>query len=181
MQTYTNYLDWALNVIRSGKNLSWIEERRLEWVPLAVPRLQTLLDGRTFLLITDDQREWFMHYIIKNINKTTSSRPLLPFVSLKSFFPNLHSLKSQVEMDLLEDMLNITFPNGYIFFYIGSGNDARAQIAKRDEDSFMWIFDEHLQNSFYLDSRDDELDIKLIQLYTLMEKTIDSLLFSEVL
>ena len=54
------------------------------------------------------------------------------------------------------------------------------QIAKRKDDSFMWIMDEHLQNSFYLLSDDDSLDIKLIQLFRLLDKSIDAVLFAEV-
>lgn len=63
---------------------------------------------------------------------------------------------------------------------MGKGNDIRMQIAKRKDDSFMWVFDEHLQNSFYLSSYDDLLDIKLIQLFRLLDKSIDALLFAEV-
>ena len=83
-------------------------------------------------------------------------------------------------MIVLEDMLSLSFPAGYTFFYIGKGNDPRAQIAKRKDDSFSWLLDERSQNSFYLDSKDENLDIKLIQLITLFDKSIDSILFSEV-
>ena len=54
------------------------------------------------------------------------------------------------------------------------------QIAKRKDDSFMWVLDEHLQNSFYLQTSDDNLDIKLIQLFKLLDKSIDAVLFAEV-
>jgi len=40
--------------------------------------------------------------------------------------------------------------------------------------------DEMMQNSFTLRSDDEELDIKLIQLLTLFDKSIDAILFSEV-
>lgn len=175
------YVDWTLDVIRkNGQSHSWLEERRLEWVPLAIERLKTLLDGRAFLVITDDEREWFLEYVISKINRSTSNRPLLPFVSLKSFYPNLNSIKTNEDRDLLEDMLSMVFPNGYIFFYIGKANHIHSQIATRREDSFIWMLDERLQNGFYLNSKDKELDVKLIQLYSLMDRTIDALLFSEV-
>lgn len=177
------YLDWTLKTIRKGgSNLSWMEERRLEWVPLAITRLQTLLEGYTFVLVTDSEREWFCQYILSSINKKTNNRPLLPFVSLGSFLPNVDMLRSdqEQERELLSDMLSLAFPNGYILFYVGKGNDYRSQLAKRKDDSFMWLLDERVQNSFFLSSKDRELDIKLIQLYKLMDKTIDALLFAQI-
>ena len=54
------------------------------------------------------------------------------------------------------------------------------QLAKRHNDSFMWVLDEHLQDSFYLSSGDDLLDIKLIQLHKLLDKSINAVLFAEV-
>ena len=73
-----------------------------------------------------------------------------------------------------------TFPSGYTFFYVGKNSDIKMQIAKRKDDSFMWVLDEHLQNSFYLQTSDDNLDIKLIQLFKLLDKSIDAVLFAEV-
>lgn len=175
-------LKWTLETIRKGgSNLSWMEERRLEWVPLAISRLQSLLEGKTFVIITDSKREWFCEYILSSINRKTNERPYLPFISLKSFFPNLKDIKTYEDMQLLEDMLSISFPNGYIYFYVGKSNDFRSQIAKKRDDSFMWIMDEHIQNSFYLNSKDKDLDVKLIQLCQLLDKTIDALLYAEVL
>ncbi len=175
------YLDWTLRSIRKSENFSWMEERRLEWVPLAISRLQTLLEGKTFILITDEKRQWFSSYILANINAHPNSRPFLPFVDLQSFFPNLNTLKTSEDISLLEDLLGVSFPNGYVFFYIGSSNNIQAQIAKQNDDSFMWILDEQIQNSFFLSGKDRDLDIKLIQLYKLLDKTIDVLLFPEEL
>ncbi len=158
-----------------------MEERRLEWVPLAISRLHGLLEGKTFIVLTDQKREWFGKYILDSINSNPLKRPFLPFMDLKSFFPNLSSVKSSEDINLLEDLLSISFPNGYIVFYIGLSKDANAQIAKKRDDSFMWILDENIQDSFFLSSRDKELDIKLIQLYKLLDKTIDMLLFPEEL
>lgn len=175
------FLKWTLDTIREDDSMmSWMEEKRFEWVPLAVSMLRNLLDGQTIILITDEDREWFSKYTLKAINNKNKNRPLLPFVSLKTFYPNLDSLKSIEEIELLEDLLSQSFPNGYIFFYVGKGNDIKMQIAKRKDDSFMWVFDEHLQNSFFLSSHDDLLDIKLIQLYRLLDKSIDASLFAEV-
>ncbi|DAB33872.1 MAG TPA: hypothetical protein CFH82_08285 [Sulfurospirillum sp. UBA12182] len=175
------FLKWTLDTIRQDDSMmSWMEEKRFEWVPLTASMLKNLLEGQTIILISDSEREWFSKYTLRAINNKNKNRPLLPFVSLKTFFPNLSSIKSVEDIELLEDLLSQSFPNGYTFFYVGKGNDIRMQIAKRKDDSFMWVFDEHLQNSFYLSSYDDLLDIKLIQLFRLLDKSIDALLFAEV-
>ena len=175
------FLKWTLETIRKdGSQMSWMEEKRLEWVPLAASRLQNLLNGHTFIVLNDEEREWFTHYMLTSINSQTNNRPLLPFISLKTFFPNLDSIRTNDEISLLEDMLSLSFPNGYTLFYVGKSSDFKSQIAKRKDDSFLWLMDEQMQNSFYLSSRDELLDIKLIQLYRLMDKTIDALLFAEV-
>lgn len=160
--------------------LSWMEEKRFEWVPLMSSMLRNLLDGQTIIIVTDDDREWFGDYILKTVNAQTKNRPLLPFVSIKTFYPNIHQLKTKEEIELLEDMLSQSFPNGHTFFYIGKGNDIKMQIVKRNEESFMWVLDERLQNTFYFSSGDDLLDIKLIQLYRLLDKSINAVLFAEV-
>ena len=175
------FLKWTLETIRKdGSWMSWMEEKRLEWTPLAASRLQNLINGHTFIVVTDDDRAWFGDYVISSINKTSSGRPLLPFVSLKSIYPNLSHVKDKNDIELLEDMLSISFSNGYTIFYVGVGNDIKAQIAKRRDDSFMWLLDEQMQNSFYLNSSDELLDVKLIQLYKLMEKSIDAMLFAQI-
>ena len=77
-------------------------------------------------------------------------------------------------------MLELSFPNGYTFFYIGEGSDNRATLAKRDENSFLWLLDEKNQKGFYLNSHDEFLDQKLISLARLVDKSIDGALFMEV-
>nr|MDA3908544.1 hypothetical protein [Sulfurimonas sp.] len=88
------FLKWTLESIRKdGSMMSWMEEKRFEWVPLASSLLQNLLDGQSIIVITDDDREWFGEYILKSINSASKNRPLLPVVSIKTFFPNIHQLK----------------------------------------------------------------------------------------
>ncbi|WP_024955360.1 HobA family DNA replication regulator [Sulfurospirillum arcachonense] len=175
------FLKWTLKTIRKdGSMMSWMEEKRFEWVPLASSMLQKLLAGQSIIVITDDDRDWFGEYILKTVNLGNKNRPLLPFVSIKTFFPNIHQLKNKEDIELLEDMLSQSFLNGYTFFYIGKSNDIKMQLAKRNDESFSWVLDEHLQNSFYLSSGDDLLDIKLIQLFRLLDKSIDAVLFAEV-
>lgn len=176
-----NFLKWTLDTIRKdGSMMSWMEEKRFEWVPLAVSMLENLMDGQTIILITDDDREWFGDYALRRINRGDKNRPLLPFISIKTFFPNIHQLKTKEDIELLEDMISQSFLNGHTFFYIGKNNDIKMQLVKRNDESFMWVLDEHLQNSFYLSSADELLDIKLIQLFRLLDKSIDAVLFAEV-
>ncbi|MFV0481978.1 MAG: HobA family DNA replication regulator [Campylobacteraceae bacterium] len=176
-----DFLKWTLEAIRKdGSSMSWMEEKRLEWVPLAASMLNKMLQGHSFIVITDDERDWFGKYIITSINKFGKNRPFIPFLPLESCFFSLHSSKTKEDLDLLEDMLNLSFPNGYTYFYIGKSGDVKAQIAKRRDDSFLWIMDEEVQNSFYFRSNDEMLDVKLIQLFKLLDKSIDALLFAEV-
>jgi len=175
------FLKWTLKSIRKdGAMMSWMEEKRFEWVPLASSMLNKLLAGQTIIVITDDERAWFGKYILKSINSQKKNRPLLPFVSINTFFPNMHELRTKEDIEVLEDMLSQSFLNGYSFFYIGKSNDIKMQLAKRNDDSFLWVLDEHMQNSFYLSSGDDLLDIKLVQLLRLLDKSIDAVLFAEV-
>lgn len=175
------FLKWTLETIRKDAFLmSWMEEKRLEWVPLAASMLEKLLRGRVFIIMTDDEREWFSSYAVHFINRSSKNRPLLPFIPLKTVLPNVDELKTKKDLELLDDMLSLTFPNGYTFFYIGKSNNIKSQIAKSQDDSFLWMIDEEMQNSFYLRSNDESLDVKLIQLFRLLDKSIDALLFAEV-
>lgn len=175
------FLKWTLEEIRKdGSTMSWMEEKRFEWVPLAASMLKNLMNGHTFIIITDDDREWFCHYMLKSVNSQSKHRPLLPFIGLQALYPNLYQIKTREDIELLENLLLQSFPQGYTFFYVGKNSDIKMQIAKRKDDSFMWIMDEDLQNSFYLLSEDDSLDIKLIQLFRLLDKSINAVLFAEV-
>ncbi|MDR1285485.1 MAG: HobA family DNA replication regulator [Campylobacteraceae bacterium] len=175
------FLKWTLEIIRKeGSSFSWMEEKRLEWVPLVVPMLKKMLQGHTFIMATDDERKWFGEYMIYSINKMRHNRPFISFICLRALFPNINNLKTKEDFELLEDMLSLSFPNGYTFFYVGKSNDAKYQISKQKYDSFLWIMDDQVQNSFYLKSEDDFLDTKLIQLFKLLNRSIDAVLFAEV-
>ena len=158
-----------------------MEEKRVEWTPLLASRLKFLLASKAFIVICDDEREWFENYLLRNINRTKSERPFLPFFSLRSLYPAFDSIETNEQKQLLKDMLSLAFPNGYIFFYIGKSIDKRANLAKTDENSYMWLFDEQAQNSFTLSSSDENLDIKLLNLYKLFDKSIDAVLFAKVM
>ncbi|MBK1972167.1 HobA family DNA replication regulator [Campylobacter sp. TTU_617] len=174
----SDFLSFTLENIRNGGTfLNWMESRRLEWAPLMAARLKHLLEGRTFILMCDEQRSWYEHYFLKNIN-SKNSRPMLPFVSLDCLYKK--KIQNTEDIFLLNDLLDITFPNGYVYFYIGSTTDKKSLIAKSKDDSLLWLFDEQLQNSFYLNSKDKDLDAKLISLFRLLDLSLDAILFSKV-
>lgn len=173
-------IEWSLEAIRAeGAEFSWMEVRRVEWASLLASRLKFLLDGAAFLLICDDERAWFENYFLHNINRKNNARPVFPFFSLKALYPQINEMNSAEERLLLEDMLNIVFPNGFIYFYVGKPNSKFAQCARSKEDSYMWLFDEQAQNSFFLNSNDKLLDSKLISLFKLFDKSIDAVLFGK--
>ncbi|KEA46408.1 HobA family DNA replication regulator [Campylobacter mucosalis] len=173
-----DFVKWSNDtIIKEGLNAT-MQEFRVEWIALLSSRLKYLLEGRVFIVITDEERSWFESYILKRINRS-AARPLLPFVSLKALYQHIDEINSSEQISLLEDMLSLTFPNGYVFFYIGKNIDKRANIAKNSEDSYMWLFDEQMHNSISLNSNDENLDIKLMQLFKLFDKSIDAVLLNQ--
>ena len=104
----------------------------------------------------------------------------MPFYELADCFSHLKKLNSSQDLQLLGDMLDISYPNGYYIWYIGKGEHPYTKLAYRLDNSFLWIFDEEVQNSFTLRSSDKQLDIKLIQLYKLFDKTLFSAIFGEL-
>lgn len=179
MQEFTN---WTIDTIR-GDNLigAWMEERKYDWLPLTAQAITNVIDhGKSVLIITDSDYEWFMKYILTNINKKSLKRPLLPFYSFESFISNIENVKSELDIELIHDMLSISFPNGYFFWYIGKSQSKRATIAKISKQPLLWLMDEELSNSFLLHSTDEALDIRLLNMYRLFDKTISAVLFAEV-
>ncbi len=131
-----------------------MEEYRYEWAPLVKSAVEQSIEGKTVLIVTDESRKWFGKYILSNINDLDKNRPLLPFYQLTDCFPHLRNIHNTQEMELLEDMLDISYPNGYYFWYIGRGDHPYTKLAYRCEDSFLWVMDEEVQNAFYLRSSD---------------------------
>ncbi|HFU77040.1 MAG TPA: hypothetical protein ENK68_00865, partial [Epsilonproteobacteria bacterium] len=93
---------------------------------------------------------------------------------------NLQNLHNTQEMQLLEDMLDISYPNGYYMWYIGKGSHPYTKLAYRCDESFLWILDEEVQNSFAFRSTDPLIDIKLLQLFKLFDKTLSAALFGDL-
>lgn len=174
-------LKWTLETIREEEScFSWMEEYRYEWAPLVKSAASQVLEGKTVLVVTDESHKWFGKYILNSINNLRKNRPLLPFYQLIDIFPNLHDLTSTQELQLLEDMLDISYPNGYYIWYIGKGDHSYTKLAYRNEDSFLWVMDEEVQNSFAFRSSDPLLDIKLLQLYKLFDMTLSEALFGDL-
>jgi len=115
------FLNWTVDTIREDKLLSpWLEEKKFEWAPLVSKNITNILDkSYSILIITDKEREWFLNYILSNINSSKLNRPFLPFYDFSSFYKNLDQIKSEDDISNIKDMLKISFPNGYCFWYIG--------------------------------------------------------------
>lgn len=179
MQEFTN---WTVKAIREDKYIgSWMEERKFDWIPIIAKTLTNIIDGgKAVLVVTDDERDWFLRYILTKVNSIHNNRPLLPFYDYDSMIKNNHKLSSENEMELVTDMLDISFPNGYVFWYIGRSNSKKAILPKVSKNSFLWLFDEDIANSFNLRSVDETLDMKLLQLYRLFDKTLNATLFAEI-
>ena len=176
------FLNWTVDTIREDKLLSpWLEEKKFEWSPLVSKNIINILDkSYSILIITDKEREWFLNYILSNINSSKLNRPFLPFYDFSSFYKNLDQIKSEDDISNIKDMLKISFPNGYCFWYIGKSQDNRSTLAKITKSSFLWIFDEERQGSINLKSNDDGLDMKLLQMFRLYNKTISAALFANI-
>lgn len=175
---------WTLDALRGadfdGIIMNWLEEARLEWTSLLAPKLAYFMSGASFVLICDEEYEWFERYFLNNINGANKARPYLPFVSLKALYPHINEINSKEEMQLLEDMLSISFSNGFMYFYIGKGSNKLSLIAKSRENSYMWLFGEQAQNSFTLNANDALLDVKLLSLFKLFDKTLSELLLGKI-
>jgi len=174
-------LKWTLDTIREEEScFSWMEEYRYEWAPLVKNAVSQVVEGKTVLIVTDESHEWFGNYIVNAINDLSKHRPLLPFYRLADNFPQLSTIKGTEEIHLLEDMLELSYPNGYYVWYIGRGDHTLTKLAYRNQDNFLWVLDEEVQNSFALRSSDPLLDIKLLQLYKLFDTTLSAALFGDL-
>jgi len=176
-----DFAQWSLDAIREeGGSLSWLEEYRFEWSKTTAFALEQILSGKTVILITDEKRKWLEQYILSTINSISLERPLIPILSIDSLYPHYNSISGGEMIDMLDDMIALSYKNDYFFWYIGKGDDKRSDIAKRKDESYFWIFDEDFNNAFTLKSYDPVLDIKLLQLYRLFDASLSATMFGEV-
>jgi len=174
-------LKWTLDTIRADEAMmSWLEEQRFEWTAAAAQAIRQIVEGRTIILVTDHENKWLAHYITSTLNKPSQDRPILPIVCLDQVYPYYDEISGGEKIDMLTDMLSMSYGDEYFFWYIGKGDNRRADIAKREDSSFLWIMDEDFQNAFPLRSYDKLLDIKLLHLYRIFDKTLNAVLFGEV-
>lgn len=159
--------------------MSWMEERRFDWVPQAANALSKLLEGHALLLLTDDDRTWFGEYIMTHLNRSVKNRPFLPIYNLHASAPSPKNIKNEQELTYFFDMLDLTHKE-YFFWYVGRYEDTYMRFIKNRDDNFTWIFDQEVQNSFFLRSYDDLLDFKLLHMFRLFDKSIDAVLSQEV-
>jgi hypothetical protein len=172
---------WTLDAIRSDSaSLSWLEEHRFEWTKVAELAISQIMEGKTIVLITDRERKWFESYVRASLNKLSTDRPIIPIVSIDSAYSYYDDISGAKMIDMLDDMLSISYKDDYFFWYIGKGEDKRVDIAKRKDNSFLWILDEEFHNAFTMKSYDPQLDIKLLQLFTLFNISLSAVLFGEV-
>jgi len=174
-------LNWTLEVIRKeDSSFSWMEECRYDWVPVVQSAISKMLEGQSILILTDEPRGWYAKYIAYHMNNLKNERPFLPIYNMKSIFPNLDKMTTPQDLDLLEDMLDISYPNGYFVWYIGTPDSLYSKFAFRNYENLLWIIDGDIPNSFYIRNGSTPLDIKLIQLFKLFNNTIDASLFNEL-
>jgi len=176
-----DFAQWSLDTIREeGGSLSWLEEQRFDWTTTTSQALDQILNAKTIILITDEKRKWLEKYILSAINSASLERPLLPIVSIYSLYPHYNSISGGDMIDVLDDMISLSYKDDYFFWYIGKGDDKRADISKRRDNSYFWIFDEDFHNAFTLKSHDPILDIKLLQLFRLFDASLNATMFGEI-
>ena len=172
---------WMLDTIRSdGASLSWLEEHRFEWTTIVELAISQILEGKTIVLITDRERKWFEQYITLTLNKLSTDRPIIPIVSMDSLYAHYDDISGAKMIDMVDDMLSMSYKEDYFIWYVGKGEDKRVDIAKRKDNSFLWIFDEEFHNAFTMKSYDSLLDIKLLQLFNVFNISLSAVLFGEV-
>lgn len=177
----SDFAQWSLDAIREeGGSLSWLEEQRFDWTTTASLALEQILEGKTIILITDEKRKWLESYILSSINKATMDRPILPIISIYGLYNHYSDISGGEMIDMLEDMISLSYKDDYFFWYIGAGDDKKADIAKRRDNSYLWLFDEDFHNAFTIKSYDSYLDIKLLQLFRLFNSSLNAAMFGEV-
>jgi len=176
-----SFMKWMLETIRAeGTAFNWVEENRFEWTASTMNAVSQIVAGRTIVLVTDRKRKWFQHYISTTINQLSKDRPMVPLISLDRIYPEFDEMTSGEAMDMLADMLDLSFAGNYFFWYVGKGSDPRSEIAKRSDESCLWLLDEEFGHAMKLRSYDPYLDMKLIQLYRLFDLSLNAVLFGEV-
>jgi len=169
---------FIIDLIRK-KSMKWMEERRLDFVPLLSDFLSHIIEGKSVLIVTDGEREWYAEYLISKINNFNEFKPsFIPFYSLVKIVPQIKIARHPEHFDMIEDMLNISFGD-FIFWYIGKETPFLIFVRRKPE-SFFWIMDTDLSKNFYLKSIDEKLDKKLLDLAEIVNESIKASIFGEI-
>lgn len=175
-----NLTDWTLNYIRSNSYLDWLDERKFEWVSVVQDFAQRVIDATNIIVFTDSKRLWFKEYLRQTLNSKEQLRPFLPVFFLDEFTAQIEQFSFAEDYDLFIDMLDLSYKKNYIFWYIGNTKENTFNLSRKKDDTFLWVMDEEISNSFFMRSNDELLDIKLVQLAKMLNKTIDAFLFGEI-
>jgi len=176
-----NFSEWTLKAIREeGSFFSWMEEFRFNWIPQVQNALSKILEGQSVLIVVDKEFNWYSQYVLSKINQLYKNRPFIPVYDINAIFPATYSLNDANELDFLYDMLDISFVNGYFFWYIGSGKHRFYEYIEQDKNSLIWRLNREIEGIFSLNKNDPNVDIKLIQSFRLFDKAIDAALIGEI-
>ena len=176
-----DFNNWTLKAIREeGSCFSWMEEHRFNWIPQVQNAIKKILDGYSVIIVTDREFKWYSDYILDRINQLDKNRPFIPIYNIDGVFPSAYNLNDANELDFLYDMLDISFVNGYFFWYIGSGEHKHYDYIEQDKGSLIWRLNREIEGLFSLNRGDPLIDIKLIQSFKLFEKVLDAALIGEI-
>ncbi|RDU66113.1 hypothetical protein CQA53_04755 [Helicobacter didelphidarum] len=169
--------EWMLKTLRNdAEHLNampshWLEIIRDTWTPLIMRAISFILNDGTFLLCTDSKRSWLQTYILSKLNSLEVRRPYIPIYSFDVSLLKLLCSKKDSDNGALQDVLNMSY-HRYALWYIGKIDNDIAKFALEIPESFLWVLDESLENSFMLQSSDLNLDFKLIQAYRIFEQAL---------
>lgn len=176
-----NISEWMLKTIREENNnglmSGWLEEDRSKWTNVVSNALNHILEGISFILLTDQPREWLRHYIIQHINHPQKNRPFIPIMSLDHINTLINPVGDNIA--LLKDMLSLAYKD-FSFFYIGKRDNAMAELAISQENSLLWLLDENLQNAFSLSTQSAMLDFRLLQLYKIFDRSLSAYITGKI-
>lgn len=170
------FANWTLELARKdGIAMGWFEERRFDWCQIAYRFVNNVINGSTIVLCHDLNKKWFCEYALQTIN-SDNGRPLIPIMSLESMLPD----HKNTPLNFIEDVLNIAFGDKYVIWYVGEANHKLVKLAIDHQNSFIWAFDGSLHTAFNISSSDSNSDVKLLQLFKILDRTINAIMFNEI-
>lgn len=176
-----DFNEWTLEAIRKqDASYSWMEGMRFNWIPHVKNAITKILEGYSVIIVSDREFGWYSNYIIERINNIRKNRPFISIYSIDCLFPGAYNLNDTAEFDTFYDMLDISFANGYLFWYIGSGEHRHYEFIEQDKESLIWRLNKEIEGLFSLNRNDPQIDIKLIQSFQLFDKALDAALIGEL-